>query len=98
LLSVPELAAVHADLHALLEDMLEQGRGAGSVRPEATVEDLMALVKGLCMYPITEQPLDSDTVGRHLDLVRAALTTPEYSRPLRSEFAATQGEFAATQA
>jgi AcrR family transcriptional regulator len=85
LLGVPELAAVHADLHDLLEDMLARGRRAGSIRPEATVDDLMALVKGLCMYPITEQPLDADTVQRHLDLVRAALTTPEYSRPLRGQ-------------
>jgi AcrR family transcriptional regulator len=85
LLGVPELAAVHADLHDLLEDMLALGRRAGSVRAEATVEDLMALVKGLCIYPTSEQPLASDTVQRHLDLVRAALTTPEYSRPLRGQ-------------
>jgi AcrR family transcriptional regulator len=90
LLGVPELAAVHADLHDLLEDMLELGRRAGSVRAEATVEDLMALVKGLCIYPITEQPLHSDTVQRHLDLVRAALTTPEYSRPLRESLRSSE--------
>jgi AcrR family transcriptional regulator len=90
LLGVPELAAVHADLHDLLDDMLELGRRAGSIRAEATVEDLMALVKGLCIYPSTEQPLHSDTVQRHLDLVRAALTTPEYSRPLRESLRSSE--------
>jgi len=67
----------------LLEALLARGKRVGAVRPEATAADLMMLIKGLCMYPATAEPLAAETILRHLDLVRAALTTPEYSRPLR---------------
>ncbi len=78
-----ELEKTHEAMMELLEALLERGRRAGAIRPEATAVDLMMLIKGLCMYPATDQPLAPETILRHLDLVRAALTTPEYSRPLR---------------
>ncbi len=81
--SVPDLQRTHAAMIDLLEALLERGKRAGAIRPEATAADLMMLIKGLCMHPATEQPLAPETVLRHLDLVRAALSTPEYSRPLR---------------
>ena len=79
----PELERTHTAMMALLEALLERGKGVGAIRPEATATDLMMLIKGLCMYPATDQPLAPETILRHLDLVRAALTTPEFSRPLR---------------
>jgi AcrR family transcriptional regulator len=94
----PELERTHAAMMELLEALLERGKGVGAIRPEATAADLMMLIKGLCMYPATDQPLAPETILRHLDLVRAALTTPEYSRPLRgvpatlSPVPALQGE------
>ncbi len=82
-LVVPELERTHATMMELLEALLARGKSVGAIRPEATAADLMMLIKGLCMHPATEQPLAPETILRHLDLVRAALTTPEYSQPLR---------------
>jgi len=85
-MSVPELQGAHAALLELLGALLARGKRIGAIRPEATATDLMMLVKGLCMYTSTDQqPLSAETIMRHLDLVRAAMTMPEYSRPLRGE-------------
>jgi AcrR family transcriptional regulator len=85
-MSVPELQGAHAALLELLGALLARGKRVGAIRPEATATDLMMLVKGLCMYTSTDQqPLAAETIMRHLDLVRAAMTMPEYSRPLRGE-------------
>jgi hypothetical protein len=83
LMSEPAMCEVHTRMIDQLEQLLERGKRAGSVRPEATAADVLMLIKGLCMYPATNQPLSPETIVRHLDLVRAALTTAEYSRPLR---------------
>lgn len=83
LVSATELQKSHAALLELLSAMLARGKRAGAIRPEATATDLMMLIKGLCVYAPVDQPLPPETLLRHLDLVRAALTTPEYSRPLR---------------
>lgn len=83
LTNVPELQAAHAALLELLGALLARGKRVGAIRPEATSTDLMMLIKGLCMYAPAHEPLPPETIVRHLDLVRAALTTPEYSRPLR---------------
>ncbi len=83
LLAAPELQRAHVEMMELLEALLARGKRVGAIRPEATAADLMVLIKGLCLHPASEQPLAPETVRRHLDLVRAALTTPEYSRPLR---------------
>lgn len=83
LLIAPELARAHDEMMELLDALLARGKRVGSIRPEATAADLMMLIKGLCMRPASEQPLAPETVRRHLDLVRAALTTPRFSQPLR---------------
>ena len=80
----PELQRVHAALLELFNATLARGKRAGAIRPEATATDLLMLIKGLCMIdPMNQGPLPPEAIVRHLDLVRAALTTPEYSRPLR---------------
>jgi AcrR family transcriptional regulator len=82
----PELAKAHTALMELFNATLARGRRAGAIRPEATATDLMMLIKGLCMLdPMNQGPLPPEVILRHLDLVRAALTTPEYARPLRGE-------------
>ena len=79
----PELQKSHAALLEIFNATLARGKRAGAIRPEATATDLMMLIKGLCMLDPTNQgPLPPAVVVRHLDLLRAALTTPEYSRPL----------------
>ena len=79
----PEVQKIHAALLELIGALLARGKRAGSIRPEATATDLLALIKGLCMSRPADQPFTPETILRHLDLVRAAMTTPEYSRPLR---------------
>ena len=81
--SMGELERTHVALMELLSALLARGKRAGAIRPEATATDLLMLIKGLCMYTPVEQPLSPETILRHLDLIRAALTTPEYARPLR---------------
>lgn len=83
--ATPELERAHVALMELFGALLARGKRAGSIRPEATATDLLMLVKGLCMFAPVEQPLAPETILRHLDLIRAALTTPEYSRPLRGQ-------------
>ncbi|MDA8068829.1 MAG: helix-turn-helix domain containing protein [Actinomycetota bacterium] len=83
--SVPELRAAHAALLELLGALLARGKRAGSVRPEAGAADVLFLVKSLCTVTPAGAPVPGQTAIRHLDLVRAALSTPEYSRPLRGE-------------
>lgn len=80
--SVPELNTAHVAMMEVIGALLARGKRAGAIRPEATATDLMMLIKGLCMYTPTNQPLPAETIERHLDLVRAAMSTPEYSRPL----------------
>ncbi len=79
----PALARAHTALLELMGALLARGKRAGAVRPEATATDLMALIKGVCVLPPPGQQAAPETVIRQLDLVRAALTTPAYSQPLR---------------
>jgi AcrR family transcriptional regulator len=80
---IPELERAHTALMELFNATLARGKRAGAIRPEATATDLMLLIKGLCMLdPMNQGPLPPEVTVRHVDLVRAALTTPEYSRPL----------------
>lgn len=77
------LGRAHAALIELMGALLARGKRAGAVRPEATAADLMLLIKGLCILTPAGQPLPPDAIVRHLDLIRAALTTPAHSQPLR---------------
>jgi AcrR family transcriptional regulator len=79
------LQSGYAALLELMGALLARGKRAGAIRPEATATDLMMLVKGLCMVSPASEPLPREAVVRHLDLVRAALNTPAYSRPLGGE-------------
>jgi AcrR family transcriptional regulator len=83
LFATPELERAHVALMELFGALLARGKRAGAIRPEATATDMLMLVKGLCMFTPLEHPLSPETIVRHLDLVRAALTTAEYARPLR---------------
>jgi hypothetical protein len=54
--------------------------------------DVIVLMKGICMAPETvPQSLSTEVLMRYLDLVRAAITTPEHSRPLRGTAQTLEG-------
>jgi AcrR family transcriptional regulator len=78
----PEMVCVHDALLDLLDQLLERGKRAGSVRPEVGATDVLTLIKGVCM---SQFALDGtpEVMLRHVELIRAAITTPEFSRPLR---------------
>lgn len=81
--NMPELQRANVALLELFGATLARGKRAGAIRPEATATDLLMLIKGLCMLdPVNQGPLPPEVIVRHLGLLRAALTTPEYSRPL----------------
>jgi AcrR family transcriptional regulator len=81
-----EIQGRHAELVQILDGLLDRGKRAGAVRPEVVALDVLLLVKGVCMQPEAAYQRGSSTaLMRHLDLVRAAITTPEHSRPLRGE-------------
>lgn len=83
LLLRPEIGPRHAQLVQILDGLLARGKRAGAVRPEIGALDVMLLTKGVCMAPEGMHPSNPDALLRHLDLVRAAVTTAEHARPLR---------------
>jgi hypothetical protein len=78
----PEMVCVYDALLEVLNQLLERGKRAGSVRREVGATDVLTLVKGVCMsqFALDGSP---DVVLRHIELIRAAITTPDFSRPLR---------------
>lgn len=83
-LAQPEIRAAHAELVEILDELLARGRAAGSVRAEVGALDLMMLVKGVCAAAsaIEHSP---EMLARHLDLIRASISTPEHFVPLRGQ-------------
>jgi AcrR family transcriptional regulator len=79
----PEMCQAHETLLELMDEVIRRGQAAGSVRPEITPMDVMLLIKGMCMAPSFITEIDDDVILRQIDLIRAALSTPAYSRPLR---------------
>lgn len=82
-LAYPEMQAAHMEMLQLMNEVLDRGKSAGAIRPEVTAMDVLTLLKGMCMNPRLLDGSDPDTMLRYLELIRAAITTPEYSRPLR---------------
>jgi AcrR family transcriptional regulator len=82
-LTHPDVRRTHAEVLEVLDALLERGKQAGAIRPEVVPLDVMMLIKGICMTAAS-LPVDrAEALPRHLELVRAAITTPAYSRPLR---------------
>lgn len=80
----PEMQRVHEEMLGVIDQILERGKRAGSVRAEVTAMDVLTLLKGMCMMsPGMLDGATPDVTLRYLELVRAAISTPEFSRPLR---------------
>ncbi|HWD86438.1 MAG TPA: helix-turn-helix domain-containing protein [Solirubrobacteraceae bacterium] len=80
-LSHADIRAVQTDLLALLDDLLDDGRRAGTVRPEVGAVDVMLLIKGVCSAA-SELGGSPELLERHLALITAAISTPEHAVPL----------------
>jgi len=81
-LANPEIHAAHNDLIAIVDALLERGKQAGSVRRDVGALDVLMLVKGVCAAATALEPTP-EMLARHLDLIRAAISTPDHSVPLR---------------
>lgn len=76
-----EIRGVHADFIALIGDLLERGKRAGSVRPEVSAIDVLMLVKGVCSAASAIE-VSGEVLERHTSLVLGAISTPEHTVPL----------------
>lgn len=81
--SHPEVSAAYAEILVILDALLDRGKEAGAIRPEVVPQDVMMLIKGICLTTGPGTGDGPEALLRHLELVRAAITTPAYSRPLR---------------
>lgn len=79
----PDLREAHAEILDLLDELLDRGKRVGAVRPEVEPLDVMMLIKGICLTAGSIPADGPSVILRHLELVRAAITTPAYARPLR---------------
>jgi AcrR family transcriptional regulator len=82
-LANPEIRAAHAEMLAVLEQLVASAQATGRVRRDISAIDIVMLVKGVCESARHFQHLDGEITGRQLDLVCAALSTDAAQRPLR---------------
>jgi AcrR family transcriptional regulator len=82
-LARPEIRAAFAEVLAVLDQLLDAGKRAGTVRAEVGALDVMMLVKGVCAAVSALGEVSADTVERHVDLACAAISTPAHAQPLR---------------
>jgi len=90
LTNYPDVSAAYMEVIRILDGLLERGKEAGAIRPEVVPEDVMMLIKGICLTAAPGPDDGSEALLRHLELVRAAITTPAHSRPLRGRPAPAQ--------
>ena len=80
-LSHPDIQAMHTELLELLDELLDAGKRAGTVRPEIGAVDVMLLTKGICSAA-AQLEASPELLERHLALVTAAIATPGHAAPL----------------
>ncbi len=80
-LSHPDIRDVQTDLLGLLDDLLDDGKRAGTVRSDVGAVDVMLLIKGVCSAA-SELGSSPAILDRHLSLVTAAISTPQHAVPL----------------
>jgi AcrR family transcriptional regulator len=78
-----EIRAAHAEMLAVLEQLVARAQDTGRVRRDISAIDIVMLVKGVCESARHFQHLDDEITGRQLDLVCAAHSTDAAQRPLR---------------
>lgn len=78
-----EIRSAQAEVLGVLDQLLVRAQAAGVVRGDIGALDVLMLVKGICTAASAFSHLDPEIAQRHLDLVRAALSAPPGSQPLR---------------
>ncbi len=81
--SHPEIRRAHSQLVATLDALVVRAQRAGAVREDVSAVDVLMLLKGVCEASSSFQHVDPEIALRQLDLVRAAISTPDNQRRLR---------------
>jgi AcrR family transcriptional regulator len=79
------IRAAHSELIAVLDRLVTRAQAAGAVRPDVSAVDVLMMVKGVCEASRSFQHADPNMAARQLDLVWAAIATPEAQRGLRGQ-------------
>jgi len=80
-----EIHAAHAELLSTMDELVRRAQEVGAVRTDVGAVDVLVMVKGVCEAARSFQHVEPELTARQLDLVRAALSTPSYQRPLRGK-------------
>src|SRR5436305_847075 len=67
----------------VVDQLLARAKETGEVRDDVGPMDVLMLFKGVCESASAFAHVDPGIVGRHLDLVRAALSKSAATQPLR---------------
>jgi AcrR family transcriptional regulator len=77
-----EFRAAHAELIETLDQLVSRAQRLGTVRQDIGALDVLMLFKGVCAAASAFAHEDPTLVERHLDLMRASITTRD-AAPLR---------------
>jgi AcrR family transcriptional regulator len=78
-----EIRAAHAQVVGMVDRLLTRAQDGGAVRPDVGAMDVLMLFKGACAAAAAFAGTDSQMIDRHLDLIRASLTSGSAAVPLR---------------
>ena len=79
----PDIRVAQAEVVGVLESLLTRAQDAGAVRDDVGAMDVLMLIKGVCQAAAAFEHVDPEIADRQLDLVRAALTANDTTKPLR---------------
>lgn len=78
-----EIRAAHADVIAVLDELLTRAKQEGAVRADVAAMDVLMLLKGVCEVASAFASSEPGIITRQLDLVRAAISARAADQPLR---------------
>jgi AcrR family transcriptional regulator len=70
-----DIRAGHAAIVGMVERLLARAQECGAVRSDVGAMDLLLMFKGACTAAASYAHLDSEIIGRQLDLIRAGVAT-----------------------
>lgn len=73
----------HAQVLEVLGQLLARAQKTGAVREDVGAMDLLMMFKGACTAAATYAQVDPAIIERHLDLIRASVTSVPGAPPLR---------------
>jgi AcrR family transcriptional regulator len=78
-----EIRDAYTEFVGVFDELLVRAKRAGAVREDVGAVDVLMMLKGVCEAASSFSQVNPELVGRQLDLVRAAISVPAASEPLR---------------